>query len=75
VVLDWQVTGYLAAVTAALGQARIPVGVLSSFHHDHLIVQDQHLAPAVVVLERLIDAARAAPDHAGPRQVSPNAGT
>lgn len=58
VVLEWEVTGYLAAVTGALAQAGIPVGVLSSFHHDHLLVRDVHLAGAEAALERLIEAAR-----------------
>ncbi|MGQ0548144.1 MAG: ACT domain-containing protein [Armatimonadota bacterium] len=59
VVLDWETTGYLAAVTAALAGAGIPVGVLSSFHHDHLLVPDVYLKRAETALERLIDAARA----------------
>lgn len=52
-VLDWDVTGYLAAVTAALAGAGVPVGVLSSFHHDHLLVQDAHLDRAVAALQVL----------------------
>ena len=58
VVLDWEVTGYLAAVTAALAEAGIPVGVLSSFHHDHLLVRDVHLTHAESALKQLLDAAR-----------------
>ncbi len=65
---DWDVTGYLAAVTAALAGARIPAGPLSSFHHDHLIVRDVHMTDAVRVLENLISdsrvAAGCAPDGA-----------
>jgi hypothetical protein len=53
VVLDWDVTGYLAAVTAALAAAGVPVGVLSSFHHDHLLVQRAHLERAVAALQAL----------------------
>lgn len=60
VVLDWEVTGYLAAVTGALVEAGIPIGVLSSFHHDHLLVRDAHLTRAEAVLQELFDAARAA---------------
>ncbi len=58
--LDWQVVGYLSVVTAALASARIPVGVLSSFHHDHLLVRGDRLDNAVAALQHLIDAARAA---------------
>lgn len=59
VVLDWETTGYLAAVTSVLAGAGIPVGVLSSFQHDHLLVRDVYLTRAETALERLIDAARA----------------
>ena len=58
--LDWQVVGYLSVVTAALARARIAVGVLSSFHHDHLLVRADRLEDAVAALQHLIDAARAA---------------
>ncbi len=58
--LDWDVTGYLAAVTKALADAQVPVGVLSSFHQDHLLVRAVLLEKAITALQRLIDAARAA---------------
>lgn len=63
--LDWQVTGYLAAVTAAMAEEGIPVGVLSSFHHDHLLVRGDRLENTVAALQRLIDAAYAATENAG----------
>ncbi len=62
--LDWQVTGYLAAVTRALADAGVPVGVLSSFHHDHLLVRAEVLDKAEAALQHLIDAAGAAGDSA-----------
>jgi hypothetical protein len=58
--LDWDVTGYLAAITKSLADEEIPVGVLSSFHHDHLLVRAELMEKAVAALRRLIDAARAA---------------
>lgn len=58
--LDWDVTGYLSAVTAALAEAQVPVGVLSSFHHDHLLVRADLLERATTALQRLIETARAA---------------
>ncbi len=58
--LDWQVVGYLSVVTAALAGAGIAVGVLSSFHHDHLLVRADRLDDAVAALQHLVDAARAA---------------
>ncbi|HET8679468.1 MAG TPA: ACT domain-containing protein [bacterium] len=72
VVLNWAVTGYLAAVTAALAEAGIPVGVLSSFHHDHLLVRDVHLTRTEATLEQLIDAARdASPAVPDSREILP----
>jgi hypothetical protein len=58
--LDWDVTGYLAAVTQALADDQIPVGVLSSFHHDHLLVRIDLADSAVEAIRRLVDAARTA---------------
>jgi len=58
--LDWQVIGYLAAVTRALADAGVPVGVLSSFHYDHLLVRDDLLGKTEAALRHLIDAAGAA---------------
>ena len=63
--LDWDVTGYLAAVTRALADAGVPVGVLSSFHYDHLLVRDDLLGKAEAALHHLIDAAGAASGDAG----------
>ncbi len=62
---DWQVIGYLAAVTRALADAGVPVGVLSSFHHDHLLVRADLLDKAGAALQHLIDAAGAASDEPG----------
>ncbi len=63
--LDWQVIGYLAAVTRALADAGVPVGVLSSFHYDHLLVRDDLLGKAEAALQHLINAAGAASGNAG----------
>lgn len=58
--LDWQVTGYLAAVTRALADAGVPVGVLSSFYYDHLLVRGELLEKAEAALQHLIATAGAA---------------
>jgi hypothetical protein len=63
--LEWDIVGYVAAVTRALADAGIPVGVLSSFHHDHLLVRDALLGKAEAALRHLIDAANAASGDAG----------
>jgi hypothetical protein len=56
--LDWQVVGYLSVVTTALAGAGIPVGVLSSFHYDHLLIRGDRVEEAVAALRHLIDATR-----------------
>lgn len=42
--LGWNTVGYLALVTSILGDAGIPVGALSAFSRDHLLVKQNDLA-------------------------------
>jgi hypothetical protein len=58
--LEWQVVGYLAAVTRALADGGVPAGGLSSFHHDHLLIRGDVLPEAEAALRHLIDTAGAA---------------
>jgi len=48
--LPWNVVGYLARITELLAQAGIPVGVLSSFSRDHLLIKQQYLGKALRAL-------------------------
>jgi len=48
--LPWNVMGYLARVTAILAAAGIPVGALSSFSRDHLLIKQDNLGKALRVL-------------------------
>jgi len=48
--LPWTVVGYLAQVTAILAAAQIPVGALSSFSRDHLLIKQEDLGNALRVL-------------------------
>ena len=48
--LNWNVTGFLAHVTAILAAAEIPVGALSAFSRDHLLIKQQDLGKALLVL-------------------------
>ncbi|MCA1574469.1 MAG: ACT domain-containing protein [Acidobacteria bacterium] len=48
--LPWSVMGYLARVTAILAAAGIPVGALSSFSRDHLLIKQDNLGKALRVL-------------------------
>lgn len=48
--LGWSVVGYLARVTAILAAASIPVGALSAFSRDHLLIKQDDLGKALRVL-------------------------
>ncbi len=48
--LPWNVVGYLARVTEILAASEIPVGVLSSFSRDHLLIKQDDLGRAIRVL-------------------------
>lgn len=48
--LDWNVVGYLSLVTGILAAAGIPVGALSSFSRDHLLIKQDDLGHALRVL-------------------------
>ena len=48
--LGWHVVGYLARVTAILAEAGVPVGALSAFSRDHLIVKQNDLGRALRAL-------------------------
>ena len=51
--LPWNVIGYLARVTGILAASGIPVGALSSFSRDHLLVKATGLDRALLVLNKL----------------------
>ena len=48
--LGWDVVGFLARVTAILAEAGVPVGALSSFSRDHLLVKQDDLGRALRAL-------------------------
>ncbi|HLL71086.1 MAG TPA: ACT domain-containing protein [Pyrinomonadaceae bacterium] len=48
--LGWNVTGYLARLTAILADARVPVGALTAFSRDHLLIKQDDLPRALRVL-------------------------
>ena len=48
--LPWNVVGYLARVTEILAASGIPVGTLSSFSRDHLLIKQDDLGKALRVL-------------------------
>lgn len=48
--LPWTVVGYFARVSEILAQAGIPLGALSAFSHDHLLVKQEDLGKTLRVL-------------------------
>ena len=48
--LGWEVVGFLAHVTRILADAEVPVGALSAFSRDHLLVKQDDLGKALRVL-------------------------
>lgn len=52
--LDWTVVGYLAEVARILAEAEIPIGALSAFSRDHLLIKQTDLAKALKVLGEFV---------------------
>lgn len=48
--LGWDVVGFLAHVTQILAAAGVPVGALSAFSRDHLLIKQDDLGTALRVL-------------------------
>jgi hypothetical protein len=48
--LGWNVTGFLARVTGILADAQIPLGALTAFSRDHLLIKQDDLGRALRVL-------------------------
>ena len=55
IALDWNVVGYLALVTQILGDEGISVGAVSAFSRDHLLIKQEDLGKALLVLGRHTD--------------------
>jgi hypothetical protein len=50
--LGWDVVGFMALVTRILAEAGVPVGALSAFSRDHLLVKQEDLGRALRALGR-----------------------
>lgn len=48
--LGWEVVGFLAHVTRILAEAGIPVGALSAYTRDHLLIKQDDLGKTLRVL-------------------------
>ena len=48
--LAWNVVGYLARVSKILAEAGVPLGAMSSFSRDHLLIKQEDLGKALKIL-------------------------
>lgn len=56
--LEWSVVGYLAAISSALAEEGISVGVISAYSKDLILVKKSRVKKAVSVLRTLIKRAK-----------------
>jgi hypothetical protein len=52
--LDWKVVGYFALISKILAEAEIPIGAISSFSRDHLLIKQEDLAKALKTLSPFV---------------------
>ncbi|GAB4432659.1 MAG: ACT domain-containing protein [Anaerolineae bacterium] len=63
VAMDWQVVGFLAAVTGWLAQNGIPLGAVCGYYRDHLFIAGTYAAQAEQLLrEKLAESRRLSGD-------------
>jgi hypothetical protein len=53
--LDWSVIGFLAFVAKILAQADVPVGAISAFSRDHLLIKQNDLPRALKILSQYVE--------------------
>lgn len=53
--LGWETVGYFAEIARILADAEIPIGALSAFSRDHLLIKQEHLPRALKVLGDYVD--------------------
>jgi hypothetical protein len=53
--LGWDIVGFLAEVSRILASAGVPIGALSAFSRDHLLIKQEHLPFALRALSGLVD--------------------
>jgi hypothetical protein len=55
VAMDWDVVGFLAAVTSLLAANGIPLGAVCGYYRDHLFIAETHAGRAEFLLRAEID--------------------
>ena len=53
--MDWQVVGFLAAVTGLLAKAGIPLGAVCGYYRDHLFIDQKYAKQAETLLRAEIE--------------------
>ncbi|MBA2621235.1 MAG: ACT domain-containing protein [Acidobacteria bacterium] len=53
--LDWNIVGFFAEISRILAEAGIPIGAISAFSRDHVLVKQEDLAKALKVLGKYIE--------------------
>lgn len=53
--LDWQVVGYFAKIAEIFAAAEIPIGAISAFSRDHLLIKQEYLARALLTLRDYVE--------------------
>lgn len=48
--LEWNIVGYFALISKILADAEIPIGAVSAFSRDHLLIKQEYLPKALKVL-------------------------
>ncbi len=52
---DWNIVGFFAEISRILAEAGIPIGAISAFSRDHVLVKQEDLAKALKVLGKYIE--------------------
>jgi hypothetical protein len=53
--LGWDTVGFLAEISRVLASAGVPIGALSAYSRDHLLIKQEHLPLALRTLSGLVD--------------------
>lgn len=56
--MDWEVVGFLAAVTGLLARSRIPLGAVCGYYRDHLFIAAAYAGQAESILRQEIERQR-----------------
>jgi hypothetical protein len=64
--MDWEVVGFLAAVTGLLARSGIPLGAVCGYYRDHLFIAMAYAGQAESILRQEIERQRQFPSGTSP---------